>query len=154
MIISHRLQPLNQHQCKTTSEEENGNRSDLTESNPDQSHPLPIESDWFNEPIPSIGVIIDAETQIKSISFEEYNGLLQLIPKKAKLNMANERLQNEMKKRDGIIKEMQEVHIREMSMKKTYPSLTMVYIISFIRFIMINAYKFSPYIYHNILGTG
>lgn len=113
------------------SEGANRNSIDLTESNPNGSCPLTVESDCSNESLSSIAVIIEAETQIKSISFEEYNGLLQLIPKVAKLEMANKRLKNELKKRDGIIKEIQEVHKHEMSTKKTFPTLTMVNITSF-----------------------
>lgn len=136
MTIYHRIQSQNQSQCISdlsveTSEGTNGICSDLAAQNTDELSPLTTDSVCFNEPVPSIAVIIDSETQIKSISFEEYNGLLQLIPKIAKLEVANKELKNEIKKRNEIIKEMREVHKSEMGIRKNFPSLTMVDIISF-----------------------
>lgn len=118
-----------------TGEEVNEICTGLAEqTNPNEFRPFTADSDCFNEP----PVIMDAETQNKQISFEEYNRLVQLIPKIAKLEMDNKKLKNEINERDEIIKQH-----REMNIGKIFRSLTMVNIILFW---YISAYSFPRFI--------
>lgn len=92
--------------------------------NPHEFHLSTYDHDVQNSSegsISSDATIIDSENENKSISSEQYNNLLQLIPKISRLELTVERLKNKIKEKDDLINGMKILHKREMEKQEQFP---------------------------------
>lgn len=102
----------------------NGNNCDFEIRTSQDFFPLTPDPEGSNDSMSSIAVLVNSGTQIKSISFEEYNGLLNLFTKISLLEETVEKLKNNIKEKDELIERMKQTHKSELETKSLFPNLT------------------------------